>query len=153
LSAVLVCAMFVGLHLAMLGTISWKDVPTEPGSYSLAAEFMRHIHGDWAAVLVTILLIGSCFSSVFAGMLGYSRIPYGAARYGHFFSILGKVHPVHRIPHVSLLLVGGLTLFWSFFGLQDVIDALLTTRIVEQFIGQVFAVMLLRRSRPDLPRP
>src|SRR5262249_43946564 len=125
----------------------------DPDTYNLPAEFMRTAHGQWAAVLVTLLLVWSCFASIFAALLGYSRIPYGAARYGHFFSVLGHVHPVHRIPDVSLMLVAGLTLFWSFFSLQDVIDALITTRILEQFIGQVFAVMLLRRHRPDLPRP
>jgi amino acid transporter len=149
LSAVLVCLLFTGLHLAMLGTVPWRDVPKD----NLPAEFMRRLHGGWAAALVTLLLIWSCLGSAFAALLGYSRIPYGAARYGHFFAALGKVHPVHHIPHVSLLLVGGLTLFWSFFDLQDVINALITTRILEQFVGQIIGVMLLRRNQPDRPRP
>src|SRR5260370_9550958 len=34
-----------------------------------------------------------------------------------------------------------------------VIDALLTTRILVQFIGQIGAVALLRRQAPDMPRP
>jgi amino acid transporter len=102
---------------------------------------------------MSILLMWTCFGSAFAGLLGYSRIPYGAARQGHFFSVMGKVHPVLRIPHVSLLLVGAMTLFWSFFDLANVINALLTTRILEQFIGQIFGVMLLRRQQPDRPRP
>ena len=34
-----------------------------------------------------------------------------------------------------------------------VIDALIATRILVQFIGQVAGVMLLRRTRPDMPRP
>ena len=75
------------------------------------------------------------------------------ARYGHFFGVLGRVHPRHRIPHLSLFLVGGLTLFWSFFDLSEVIAALITTRILEQFVGQCVGVMLLRKTRPDLPRP
>src|SRR5262249_52906401 len=120
----------------------------------LPAEFMKRSHeGNWAVALVTVLLIWSCFGAAFAGLLGYSRIPYGAARYGHFFAGLGRVHPVHRIPHVSLLLVGGLTLFWSVFSLQTVITALIVTRILEQFIGQIIAVVLLRRREPDRPRP
>jgi amino acid transporter len=49
--------------------------------------------------------------------------------------------------------VGGLTLFWSVFGLQTVIDALIVTRILVQFIGQIFAVVLLRRHQPEGPRP
>lgn len=153
LSAVVVCLLFLGLNLAMLGTVPWREVP--PDMDNLPAEFMRRIHGtdSWTVTLVTLLLIWSCFGSAFAALLGYSRIPYGAARYGHFFSVLGRVHPVHNIPHVSLLLVGGLTLFWSFFDLQNVINALITTRILEQFVGQVVGVMLLRRLQPDRPRP
>src|SRR5262249_1166992 len=124
LSAALVCLLFLGVHLAMLGTISWRDVPTtdeELNNFSLPGTFMSRLHGDWAATLVTVLLIWTCFGSAFAGLLGYSRIPYGAARYGHFFAVLGRTHPIQRIPHVSLLLVGGLSLFWSFFTLQTVI--------------------------------
>jgi amino acid transporter len=134
----------------MLGTVPWREAQ---GSGNLPAEFMRRIHGDWAPALVSILLIWTCVGSVFAGLLGYSRIPYGAARYGHFFARLGAVHPVHQIPHVSLLLVGGLTLFWSFFDLGSVINALITSRILEQFVGQAIGVVLWRRRWPDAPRP
>jgi hypothetical protein len=107
---------------------------TEIDNFSLTAAFMMKIHGQWASSLVSVLLIWSCMGSVFASLLGYSRIPYGAARYGHFFSALSKVHAVHHIPHVSLFLVGGLTLFWSVFDMGDVINALITTRILEQFV-------------------
>lgn len=151
LSALLVCLLFTGIHLALLGTVPWREVA--PDTANLPALFMRTIHGQWAATLVTLLLIWSCFGSAFAALLGYSRIPYGAARQGHFFAGLGHVHPVHHIPHRSLLLVGGLTLAWSFFDLQLVIEALAVTRILEQFIGQIVAVLLLRRLQPDRPRP
>jgi amino acid transporter len=148
LSALLVCALFVGLHLAMLGTVPWDSMPKSLDSYSLPAAFMERLHGSgWAVTLVTVLLIWSCFGAAFAGMLGYSRIPYGAARYGHFFAGLGRVHPRHRIPHLALLLVGGLTLFWSVFSLETVIDALIVTRILIQFVGQIAAVVLLRREK------
>jgi amino acid transporter len=156
LSASLVCVLFVALHLAMLGTVSWRAVPPTPAEqaqYSLAATFMRQVHGDWAAQLVTVLLMVSCFGAAFAGLLGYSRIPYGAARQGHFFAEFGRVHPVHRIPHVSLLLVGGLTLLWSFLDLGNVIKALITVRIPVQFVGQIAAVVLLRRALPERQRP
>lgn len=157
LSAVLVCLLFIGLHLAMLGTVRWREAWAQrielKDQYSLPADFMGRLHGAWAVQLLTILLMASCFGSVFAGLLGYSRIPYGAARAGHFFQAVARVHPKHHIPHVSLLLVGGLTLFWSFFDLQNVINALVTTRILVQFIGQIVGLLLLRRTQPDRPRP
>jgi amino acid transporter len=156
LSVVLVIVLFVALHLAMLGTVSWREVPKDKeaqAAYSLPAAFMRQAHGEWAAPVVAVLLMGSCFVSAFAGLLGYSRIPYGAARQGHFFAALGTVDSRLHVPHVSLLLVGGMMLFWSFFDLQTVIDALITTRILGQFIAQALGVMVLRHTRPDLPRP
>jgi amino acid transporter len=155
-SAALVVVLFVLLHLAMLGVVSWRSVPTtDKGleSYSLAAEFMRRLHGRWAVQTVTLCLMGSCFIAAFAGLLGYSRIPFGAARAGHFFAPLAAVHPRHRIPHVSLLLVGALMVVWTFFDLEKVIQALITTRILEQFVAQVVGVVLLRRARPGLERP
>src|SRR5262249_28714814 len=82
-----------------------------------------------------------------------SRIPYGAAHNGHFFSLFARVHPGERIPHLSLFLVGGLMLFWTFFDLETIITALITTRILEQFVGQVLGVMLLRAQQPELYRP
>src|SRR5439155_25811454 len=127
------------------------QVPTNDDDYSLPAEFMNRIHDPWAATLLTLLLIWSCFGSAFAGLLGYSRIPYGAARAGHFFAAFGRLH--RGVPYLALLLVGGLMLFWSFFDLDNVIKALITTRILEQFVGQIIGVMLLRRRRPDLYRP
>jgi amino acid transporter len=145
LSASVVCVLFIGVHLAMLGTVPWSEATME----NLPAAFMERLHGKWAAVLISLLLIWSCIGSAFAGLLGYSRIPFGAARYGHFFSPLGRVHAVHRIPHISLLVVGALSLFWTFFDLADVITALITTRIIEQFVGQIVGLVLLRSRHPE----
>ena len=156
LSALLVCVLFVGVHLALVGVVPWQTIPTTSpavDSCNLPAEFMQRVHGDWAGVVVTLFLIWSCLGSAFAGIMGYSRIPYAAARHGHFFSVFGRLHGRRRIPHVALLLVGALTLFWTFFDLGSVIKALIATRILEQFIGQIVGVVLLRRLQPDRPRP
>jgi amino acid transporter len=155
-SAALVVVLFCAVHLAMLGTVSWQTVPTdekELDAYSLPAKFFAQVRGDWAAVTVSVLLMGSCFASAFSGMLGYSRIPYGAAREGLFFPVFARVHPTLAIPHVALLLVGGMTLVWTFFDLDTVINALITTRIIEQFLAQAVGVVLLRQAQPDLVRP
>jgi amino acid transporter len=149
-SVVIVCVLFVGVHLAFVGTLPWYDLLKEE---NLPARFMQHIHGPWAASLVTALLIWCIFGSTFAGLLGYSRIPYGAAEQGHFFALFTRVHSEHRIPHLSLLLVGGLTLVWTFFDLENIIKAFVVTRILAQFVAQIFGVMILRRLQPELHRP
>ena len=54
---------------------------------------------------------------------------------------------------VSLVVIGVIAIICSFFSLGMVIDALITTRILIQFIGQILAVTLLRRNEPELKRP
>ena len=70
-----------------------------------------------------------------------------------FRSKFGELHPLYGFPYISLLLVAGMTVFWSVFDLGSVISALIVTRILEQFLGQILGLTLLRRLQPDRPRP
>lgn len=153
ISALAVVVLFTLTHLAILGVVPWREAAVAPAKDNLTAEFMARTRGPAAATLATALLIGSCFASCFAGTLGYSRVPYAAAKEGHFFRWFAGVHPDRKLPHRSLLLIGGLTLFWSFFSLDLIITALIVTRILEQFVAQAFGVVLLRRLQPDRRRP
>jgi amino acid transporter len=90
---------------------------------------------------------------VFALLLGYSRIPYAAALDGTFFPIFKRVHPTQHFPHVALLVIGLLAMVGSTLSLGLVIDALVTMRILVQFIGQMAALVMLRRTQPERPRP
>lgn len=150
-SSVAVILLFLLVHIAITGVVPWREAATYKDN--LTAEFMSRVRGQWAASVVTVMLVGSCFASAFSGMLGYSRVPYAAAKDGHFFRWFAAVHPKHAIPHRSLLLIGAMVLFWSFFSLDAIITALIVTRILEQFVAQVFAVVLLRNLQPERPRP
>jgi len=99
------------------------------------------------------MILWTAFGSVFALLFGYSRIPYAAAKDGYFFHVFGKLHPKRNYPHVSLLVLGAVSICAAFFKLDQVVSALITTRILVQFIGQVFAVPLLRKKLPDAARP
>jgi len=98
-------------------------------------------------------VLWTAFGSVFALLLGYSRIPFAAAESGYFFRVFGRLHPTKDFPYVSLLVLGVLSIFAGFFSLGTVIDALIVTRIVVQFMGQIVGLILLRKHAPDMPRP
>jgi amino acid transporter len=115
--------------------------------------FMEKIYGSGVATFFTLMILWTAFGSVFALLLGYSRIPYAAARDGYFFDVFARLHPTGAFPHVSLLLLGAISIVACLFSLGIVIDALIATRIVVQFIGQVAGVIRLRRTQPDMPRP
>jgi len=136
--------------LSILGVVPWKEAMQ---SQFIAAYFMHMVYGHWAGVLVCLLMIWVSFAGIYAMILTYSRIPYAAALDGNFFSVFGKVHSKKHIPHVSLLLIGGLAVISSFLSLDEVIKALLTARILAQFLSQIVALDCLRRYNPQVHLP
>jgi amino acid transporter len=119
----------------------------------IASDFMARIWGPQTGAIVTVMMLWTAFASVFSLLLGYSRVPYAAALEGDYFKVFARVHPKHQFPHVSLLWLGGAAAVFCLFKLADVVTALVVIRISIQFLAQTLGVMVLRRRRPDLPRP
>ena len=152
LSIVFVAIIYVLINLSVIGVVPWREfVPASdhPGSKFIVSVFMEKVYGRTTATLFTAAILWTAFGSVFALLLGYSRIPYAAANDGYFFKAFGRLHPTKAFPYISLLVVGAISIVCSFFSLGLVIDALITTRILVQFIGQIGALALLRRRQKE----
>jgi amino acid transporter len=156
ISVVAVALIYFAINLSIIGVVPWRDfVPADakPDSDFVVSIFMQKIYGTRIATIFTVMVLWTAFGSVFALLLGYSRIPYAAAQDGYFFKLFGRLHPTKNFPYVSLIVIGVISIICSLFSLGMVIDALVTTRILVQFIGQIFAVTLLRRREPRMKRP
>jgi APA family basic amino acid/polyamine antiporter len=156
LSIALVAAIYLVMNISILGVIPWKELSATASSDArryVIATFMERLYGHWAGILVTLLIMWTAFASVFSLLLGYSRVPFAAAADGNYFKFFAKIHPKHRMPYVSLLVMGGVAALFCFLRLADVIAALVVIRILVQFIAQVVGVIVLRIRRPDLNRP
>jgi len=151
-----VALIYLAMNLSIIGVVPWREfVPAEGNQKAdfVVSLFMEKVYGRRIATIFTAMVLWTTVGSVFALLLGYSRIPYAAAQDGYFFRIFGRLHPRKQFPHVSLLVIGGISILCSFVSLSMVIDALMTTRILVQFIGQIFAVTFLRRRAPAGERP
>ncbi|MBL9185180.1 MAG: amino acid permease [Verrucomicrobiaceae bacterium] len=154
LSLVLVALIYLAVNLSIIGVVPWREFASaENVSKPVVTMMMAKIYGSDFAQLFTVLVLWTMVACCFAMLLGYSRIPYAAARDGSFFRVFGKVHPRLGFPHVSLVVVGLIAAAATFVKLGTLIDALLTTRIVVQFAGQIGALVLLRTLKPQMERP
>src|SRR5207342_2731147 len=117
------------MNLSIIAVVPWREAMQ---SKFIASEFIERLYGARAASAVTALVLWTAFASVFALLFAYSRIPYAAAVNGHFFPVFGRLHPRGKFPHVSLLVIGLLSIGASFWKLDTVISALLTSRILVQ---------------------
>jgi amino acid transporter len=155
ISIVAVAVIYFAINLSIIGVVPWREfVPAgnHPEADFIVSIFMEKIYGTSIATIFTAMVLWTAFGSVFALLLGYSRIPYAAAQDGYFFKVFGRLHPTKQFPYISLITLGIISIVCGFFSLGIVIDALITTRILVQFIGQIFAVMLLRK-RPEIQKP
>ncbi|PYX33289.1 MAG: amino acid permease [Acidobacteria bacterium] len=156
LSIVLVACLYIVMNVCILAVVPWREMmqtgQNNNGLYVVSL-FMQRIYGTWAARLVTALVMWTAFASVFSLMLGYSRVPYAAARDGNYFRAFAKVHPQHRFPYVSLLALGVVAAAFCFLRLKDAIAALVVIRIIIQFLVQAAGLIVLRIRRPEMPRP
>jgi amino acid transporter len=146
----IVAILYLTMNLSILGVIPWKEAMH---SDRIAADVMERVYGRPVAVAFTWLIVWAVVACMFSITLGYSRIPFAAARQGDFFSIFARLHPRGQYPVVSLLTLGGLTAICCYFRLQLVIDAAVAVRILIQFIGQTVGLHLLRKLRPEVPLP
>jgi amino acid transporter len=145
-----VAAIYALTNLGLIAVVPWREAMH---SKFIAADFMLKVYGPRAASGVTVLVLWTALASVFALLFGYSRIPYAAALNGDFFKVFARLHPRGEFPHISLLVMGCLSIVACLWTLDDVITALVTSRIVIQFIAQIFALGYLRRTQPEMPRP
>ncbi|HEX3534370.1 MAG TPA: amino acid permease [Gemmatimonadaceae bacterium] len=156
ISTVAVALIYIGVNFSIIGVVPWREfVPADkfPASNFIVSVFMQKIYGGAVATIFTLLVLWTAFGSVFALLLGYSRIPFAAAESGYFFRVFAKLHPTKEFPYVSLIVLGVLSIVAGFFSLGTVIDALIVTRILVQFMGQIVGLILLRRNAPDMERP
>ena len=156
LSISLVACLYIAMNICILAVVPWREI-TQAGDAGrglyVVSMFMQRVYGPGAARVATALVMWTAFASVFSLMLGYSRVPYAAAEDGNYFSAFARIHPRHRIPHVSLIALALVACLFCFLRLKDAIAALVVIRIVLQFFVQAIGVIVLRIRRPEMPRP
>lgn len=158
-SILAVATIYIVMNISILGVIPWQELiesarpENEAVRSHIISTLMQRLYGNWAGVLVSLLIMWTAFASVFSLMLGYSRVPYAAAIDGNYFKSFATVHPKHRFPYVSLLVMGLVATICCLLKLKDVITALVVIRITVQFLAQIVGVVVLRERRPGMPRP
>jgi amino acid transporter len=151
--------IYLALNMAVLAVVPWRPLVAMKdlgARQALISFFMQTAYGGargaLAGKIAAVLVMVTAFASIFSLLLGYSRIPFAAARDGNFFAGLGRLHR-RGFPNVSLLWLGGAAALFCFFSLGEVIAGLVVLRILVQFLAQHVGVMWMRRTQPERRRP
>jgi len=145
ISIACICVLYLLMNVSVASVL---PLPAIINSKFVVSEYINAIAGPTAAVIATAVILWVAFASVFSATLGYSRIPYAAAKDGAFFSVFARLHPTKHFPYISLLILGAAAFVFSLmFKLKDVITAILAMRILIQFVGQSVGLLLLNKRK------
>ena len=145
-----IMTLYFLLQIGVLGAIPLDDLKN---ATSVASTVLEQAWGVGTADAITVLIIIAAAGSVFAGLLGGSRVPFEAAHDKVFLPVFGKLHPKLHLPTAGVLTMGAITIIGSLFTLTTIINAAVATLVIIQSLAQCAAIVVLRRRQPNLVRP
>lgn len=142
-----IAALYILMQWMIAGSVSQSKIIDE--NVPIISILFQQAYGIQVANIATVLLLIVAGSSLFALMLGYSRIIYAAARDGMHFKFFAHLHPSKHFPDYTLLTFGLLAIVFCmiFSKPSAVFGFIVVTRVFIQFIPQAFGVIFLRMKK------
>lgn len=142
ISILVVAVLYLAMNISILGVLPWREAMH---SDAIVALFIDRLYGPLGAKFSSVLILIATFGSVFAILLGFSRVPYAAAADGHFFRVFARLAPRGGYPVVAVVTMGVLSAMACIFSLSDLISMLIVVQTMLQFMLQCVAVIALRK--------
>ena len=119
----------------------------------IAADAMQAAVGPVGASIIALIILTSITGTCNGHLMTSPRALYAMAKDGLFFKSVAKIHPKYLTPHLAIIVlaVWGIVLSTS-----GTFEQLFTYVIFGYWIFMgltVAGVIILRKKRPDLPRP
>jgi APA family basic amino acid/polyamine antiporter len=148
LSLTISLVLYIAMSLVLTGLVRYD---TLNNAAPVAAAFTA-IGLPWVTLLVSAAAVAGIASVMLAFMLGCARIWFAMSRDGLLPSWFAQVHPRFRTPHRPTLVAGALTaLVAGFFPIKEVAE-LVNIGTLSAFVIICLAVIVLRRTQPDVQR-
>ena len=148
-----VCAvLFVGVSIVLCGMVSYKELHVDaPVVYAL-----EKVAGDslkWLRMCVEIAVLAGLSSVILVMLMGQPRVFFSMARDGLLPQAFARVHPKYGTPHITTLVTGGVCSLLAGFLPLNLLGELVSIGTLLAFTVVCVGIIVLRRTRPDMPRP
>jgi len=151
-SLIIVTLLYVMVALAAIAAKPWESFEGSGGE-AVLAQILEEITGEtWPAAVLSIGAIISIFSVVLAVMYGQTRILFAMGRDGLLPSIFTKVNKKTQTPVPNTLIVTGIIVVLAGFIPLAALAEATSIGTLFAFILVNIGVIILRRTKPDLPR-
>ena len=149
---ILSLAICTFLYIAVAGILTGMVKYSRLNNASPVSHAMIQIGLNKAATVISIGAIVGLFTVLLVLLFGQSRIFFSMSRDGLLPGFFSVVHPRFRTPYLSNILVGVIIAVLAGLAPIDTLAKLVNIGTLAAFILVAIAVLLLRRSNPDLRR-
>jgi basic amino acid/polyamine antiporter, APA family len=144
--------IYLLLNLAFIYLVPLGEMAKSPLIAATAAERIP-ILGRYAGGIISLVVMVSCFGTLHGSMMTGPRIFFAMADRGLFFQSIARVSPRYQSPSVAIWLATALGVVYVLLNdFQQLADKFILG-IWPFYALAVAAVFVLRRTRPELPRP
>jgi APA family basic amino acid/polyamine antiporter len=152
IASLAVCtALYVLIALTITGLTDYRGLNvSDPVYVALAAAGPALA---WAKPLVGGVVVVGLISALLVTLLGQVRIFYAMARDGLLPKMFAAVHPRWGTPHIGTLVTGATAAIIAGLFPLNLLGELISIGTLLAFAIVCLGVIVLRRRRPDLPRP
>ena len=107
----------------------------------------------WLRIVIEIGAIAGLSSVILVMLMGQPRIFYTMAKDGLMPPLFGRVHPKFQTPYMGQIIVGVIAAALAGLLPIGVLGDLVSMGTLLAFATVCVGVLVLRKTRPDLPRP
>src|SRR5271157_3689001 len=145
-----VVVIYLALNLVYYHVLPMDQVAS---SSRVGADAAVRIFGHTGSRLVSMVIIISTLGSLNGSILAAPRVYYAMAKDGLFFRWCARVHPRFHTPHVALVVQGAWAIVMVTAGTYEQLITYVIFAAVIFYALTALAVVVLRRTRPNAPRP
>jgi APA family basic amino acid/polyamine antiporter len=147
---VISAVLYVAMSSVLIGMVPYQKLNV---AAPVAVALDAHPQLAWLSWPVKLGVIAGMTSVILTSLLGQPRILLSMADDGLLPPSMSRCHPRFKTPHVSTVITGiGAALIAGAFPL-DVLADLVSIGILLAFAVVCLGVLVLRHTRPDVPRP
>jgi APA family basic amino acid/polyamine antiporter len=145
----LATALYIGVSLVVVGMVPYDRI--DPGAP--IADAFQQVGLGWAAALISLAAVAGLTSVILVDLITVGRIGFAMGRDGLLPQSVARVSPRTGTPARVTLLFAVLVLVMATFVPLSALADLVSIGTLFAFLLVSLAVVVLRRTRPDMPRP